>query len=306
MNKSLLSKIKFNIKKNFAKDVSKTIIIRTDGGICSQISFCAYGMWLEKQGYNVKYDLSWFRESGKDFNNNFVRNYDMDKAFPDLHFEIATEEEVNYYKKYNTYTFTSPKDNKSGYILGYPKERAGKIYLYKDIFYKSFNPVDKNEVSDLADEINTNNVCAVHVRRGDLSKYTVAYGHPTPSSYFIKAINIINKLNPKTIFYFFSEEFDWIKEEIIPKLGEDIKYKICDKNGADKGYLDLYLMSKCDYIIASIGSLAVYAKILSEKNPLLIIDKLNIDILENLDNVILLNDTILLNAQTKKKEEINK
>lgn len=301
MKESLLTKTKFKIKNFFKRDDSKTVIIRTDGGICSQISFCAYGIWLEDQGYKVKYDLSWFKESGSDFNNSFVRNYDMEKAFPDMHFEIATQEEVNYYKKLNTCFCTSPQKNKSGYVVGYPKERLGKIELYKNIFRERFNPVDKNEVSDLLEEINDNNVCAVHVRRGDLSQYTAAYGHPTPASYFLKAINIISKLNPNVIFYFFSEEFDWIKNEIIPKLDKSTKYKLCNRNGADKGYLDLYLMTRCDYIIASIGSLAVYAKILSEKNPVLILDKLNIGILENYENVILLNDTILLNAKEKKE-----
>lgn len=49
------------------------IIIRSDGGICSQIAFCSLGYYLEQKGYKVKYDLNWFKQYGKDMNGIFCQ-----------------------------------------------------------------------------------------------------------------------------------------------------------------------------------------------------------------------------------------
>ena len=55
----------------------KCVIIRTDGGICSQIMFCALGKHFEDLGYIVKYDTSWFKDCGMSVDGNDVRNYDI-------------------------------------------------------------------------------------------------------------------------------------------------------------------------------------------------------------------------------------
>lgn len=57
------------------------------------------GYALSQKGYKVKYDLSWFREYGKDVDGIFARNYDMQRAFPNLEFEEATDKEIKLYSK---------------------------------------------------------------------------------------------------------------------------------------------------------------------------------------------------------------
>ena len=82
-----------------AKDL---VIVRIDGGICSQINFFAYGHAIQNMlggKAKVKYDLSWFRENGKDYFGKFVRNWDFPKAFPDLAVEEASAEEIAATKK---------------------------------------------------------------------------------------------------------------------------------------------------------------------------------------------------------------
>lgn len=73
------------------------VIVRIDGGICSQINFFAYGHAVQNmlgERAKVKYDLSWFKENGKDYFGKFVRNWDFPKAFPDLAVEEASAEEI--------------------------------------------------------------------------------------------------------------------------------------------------------------------------------------------------------------------
>ena len=76
-------------------------IILTDGGICSQIAFYVLGKYLEDLGYEIKYDLTWFKKNGKDCNGVHARNYIMDVAFPELNIGIASDKEaLKFEKKY--------------------------------------------------------------------------------------------------------------------------------------------------------------------------------------------------------------
>lgn len=289
--------MRFWVNKFKKQSGNKTVIIRSDGGICSQIEFCCLGLYLQDLGYKVKYDLSWFDENGLDCNGKFVRNYDMPLAFPNMKFEIATKQEIEHTKKQKIFANKIPQKGESGYICGYPSERGQNLIKYKNHFIEHFKPVDKDSCKDILNKINKSNSCGVHVRRGDLSEYNPAYGYPTPKEYYITAIKILNALVPDITFFFFSEECDWIKNEIIPNIGSEIKYVLCDKNGADKGYLDLFLMSKCNHLITSSGSLGRIAKILSEKSDgFVVLDRYYKNIIENFPSVIILNDTLLLNS----------
>ena len=42
----------------------------------------------------IKFDISWFKEDGKDCNGRFARNWDFPKAFPELPIEVATDAEI--------------------------------------------------------------------------------------------------------------------------------------------------------------------------------------------------------------------
>ena len=241
------------------------IIIRTDGGISSQIAFYSLGRYLEDKGYKVKYDITWFKEYSKDCNGVFARNYDINKAFPNLKIEIANEEEIKYYSENYPLITSDIKEFKAPlYINGYP-ERLSSVLKYKNFLRENFLPVDISSCSNLLNTIKKCNSCAIHVRLGDLAKYTKEYGFPADAEYYIKAISIISALQKNVKFFFFSEEPNWIKENIIPKL-DNVDYEICDQNGSDKGYLDLYLMTYCKHIIGSKGSFGYFAKILSQ-NP---------------------------------------
>ncbi len=75
------------------------IIICTEGGLCSQIYYASLGQYFADKGYKVKYDLTWFKEWGNCNDGAFARNYDIDKAFPNLALEFASDDEVKLYKQ---------------------------------------------------------------------------------------------------------------------------------------------------------------------------------------------------------------
>ena len=111
-------------------------------------------------------------------------------------------------------------------------------------------------------EIMKCNSCGVHIRRGDLAKFNPAYGCPADKDYFLRVIDIVNKTNDNVCFYFFSNGMDWVKEHIIPHI-KTTNYKIIEQNDDDKGYLDMYLLSRCKIIISSNSGFALMARLLS-------------------------------------------
>lgn len=256
--KKLLTKFSFSFKK-------KMVIIRSDGGICSQIAFHALGLSFEKIGYTVKYDLSWFDECGKDMTGRFDRSYVLHKSFPKMNIVKATHQEIKLFRKNFRLPWDINKPPKFLYIDGYP-ERMSHFIQNKDTFLNIFNPVDKKSIEQILKKMQQANSCAVHVRRGDLSLYNAAYGMPASIDYFIKAIQVIQKyFSKKGTFFFFSDEMDWVKKNIIPLLSNGTKYFCCEQNDSSQGYLDLYLMTFAKALIASQGSMGIFARILSHQ-----------------------------------------
>jgi len=250
-----------------AVDVSDLIVIRVDGGICSQITFVALGLHL-KQKYGdavrVKYDLSWYRECGMDIDGRFARNWDMPKAFPALAVEEATEEEVAVLKaahlhdKNDAESIVAP-----AYVSGYPPRRPS-FAEQRDCLRRSFRPELGEHSRRLLVRMQEGPCCAVHVRRGDLANYTAAYGHPATPRYFATAVQIVRLAEPEATFYFFSDEPDYVRDVLLPALPEGGRYVIAEGNGSDRGYEDLHLLSRAKFVIASIGSLGRMAAKLSQ------------------------------------------
>lgn len=253
--------------------MSKRVIIYVDGGLCSQIQFLSLGYFFKSQGYDVKYDLRWFKKYGKDMDHKFDRSFVINKAFPNLDYKIASGFSVWLYRRLFRKPWTENNLPKHLYVKGY-FDLTGKSFLkYKDIFIKYFKPVDAYTVKELLNEMESNNSCAVHVRRGDLARFNPVYGAPPTADYFLKAIKYVLKKRPDTVFYFFSDEIEWVRESIVPKLDKNTKFKICDKNGSEKGYLDMYLIVHAKSIIASQGSFGRMGKELNVNRDLLFVSR---------------------------------
>lgn len=274
------------------------MIIRVDGGISSQISFVALGSAFEAKGYEVRYDLSWFEEQGigvynpsNGYDKVYNVGFDIPKAFPTLPIKIAQKAEAKHYKRFyfanddNIITFSPPL-----YVGGY----LGRHFdgYFKDLFRQHFIPKESEQrgtaFAKAKEEICSSMACGVHVRRGDLSGFHPVYGEPTTLEYFTKAISLIECIQPESVFYIFSDDVKWVKQHFSPLL-KDRKYRICDVNTPSEGYLDLYLLSLCKNLIGSQGSLAMYAKLLSPHNPLLICPKIRDWLFKQEPNVMFVN-----------------
>lgn len=272
------------------KSYRNLVVIRVDGGICSQIVFVALGLQLEERGFEVRYDLSFFRENGKDLTGRFARNWDMPQAFPGLSLKEASADAISYFRAHFrrrgtcVNSFVPPL-----YIDGYP-ERDQAFLSKREKFARLLKPTLDPRLSSVLTSLENGESCAVHARRGDLANGDKAYGSATSISYYRRAMRIVAALRPTTCFYFFSDEPAWVRENLLPLVPDGCSGCVMDVNGSDRGYCDLYLISRCKTVISSIGSLGVFGAALSPCNELLVLSSMRKWCFEGLPNVCCLND----------------
>jgi hypothetical protein len=249
------------------------VIIRMDGGICSQICFAALGRWFARNGAAVRYDLEWFRKYGRDLDGLHPRPFELPLAFPSLDFPEASPEEIRLYAERH-YRNGRPLDQcrPPVYIDGYPEEQQRILLELRGLFQQAFQPTDLAEIGELLAQIAERPACAVHIRRGDLAEYCGPYGAPPRAEYFRQAMQCASTQLPGARFFLFSDEPAWVQRELLPRLAPH-PCTVVQHQDATRGHLDLYAISRCQAIIASQGSFGATAKILAPRNPTLIVPR---------------------------------
>lgn len=259
--------------------IPKRVIVRMDGGICSQMHFFLVGEVFRSKGYSVSYDLEWFRLWGKDINGIYARNFDLLKAFPylqaaitDRHctlidkiYRICACHQNNYFDASDRYGWMKLKP--PVYLSGYYHTDET---IYRDIFPKVFRPNmellsgKSLEVLDRIRAVECRSV-AVHVRRGDLSEYIEAYGHPASIEYFRMAFTrMTREIGDDAVFFLFSDEPAWCREKLLPALPESISAEVADANSSENGWMDMFLISQCRNHITSKGSLGKFGALMRD------------------------------------------
>ena len=234
-----------------------------------------WGQALIDRGYNVKYDLTFYEDDGKDMYGMFDRSYTLDKICEIDRVEKAPRWQVNYYKRHYLNKLNQPPEPNCmslSYEWNQP-QYLGKYYscepdeyipfFKKYIHLKSPEKIFDKDNLNLYKQICSCNSVGVHIRRGDMVKATNQWTTPTVD-YFVNTICSKEFFGMK--FYIFSDEMDWVIENIIPKVKEKVEYYLVQNNGSDKGYMDLLLLSACKHQIASQGSFGVVAFVLNQ-NP---------------------------------------
>ncbi len=255
------------------------VVIRNEGGLASQIAFWALGHEFTQLGFNVKFDNSWFKSHGLDINGRFARNLDFPKAFPDLELPEASRLQSFVLRKLNNVREGNLDDIATpvylgGFYDGGSYDRWNLVQKYQSYLFEKFAPGEEyfteRDIEILEKIERDENACGVHVRRGDLANDHRDYGKSVGQEYFLQAVEKMRSLNENTCFYFFSDEPDWIKANIANRLGPDVPHVVVDDNGSDRGFMDLYLMSRCRSFISSQGAFAKYARILGDPTRLII------------------------------------
>lgn len=259
---SIFRTIGFLIKPVFYLVYKNSCVVKIEGGISSQLEQYTFGQCLKQiGGYKVSYDISTYVDGKSlDVLGENARNFDLLKLDNFINLDTTSGFRLFLYKYLFPYStdkkkcaqvFSNSKLNTPVYFGGY----GYSVYMesiFEDVYEKSISIKYREEEfgkknSELLNTINSKDTIAVHVRRGDTLLAKV--GRPIPKKeYYLRTIEMFDTSLP---VYFFSDDLEWVKNEVIPYVPNNTRCYLIDWNGADKGWCDLILMSHCKYIIKS-------------------------------------------------------
>lgn len=110
--------------------------------------------------------------------------------------------------------------------------------------------------------LGTVNSVSIHIRRGDYLTQTndrYQFGGVATDEYFKKAINYICNKTDKPVFYVFSDDLEWCKEQF---KGDEYRYVDC--NRGMNSWRDMYMMSLCRHHINSNSTFSWWGAWLSD------------------------------------------
>lgn len=256
------------------------VIVRLIGGLGNQLFQYAYALSLTGKGYRVKLDISEFD------------TYTLHGGFSLGHYgegiEIASDAEVNAVTrvgplstlvrkiqgkksrriiKESNFSFDEkmlmPEDNH--YLVGY--FQSEKYFRnFREELLSSLSL--EHKLSDYsqrvyADIIDSSVSVSVHIRRGDYVSDQSAYNtHGVCSlEYYFAAIQYFEECYPEVDFYIFSDDIDWIKENLKVKRAQYITSEQTRFAGED-----IYLMSQCDHNIVANSSFSWWGAWLNDNS----------------------------------------
>lgn len=132
--------------------------------------------------------------------------------------------------------------NSERYFIDHEKEIRNDF-----LFKKKLSGANK----EIALDMGKNDSISIHVRRGDYvsSEATNKFHGTCGLDYYKKAVDLINKRvkNPK--YFVFSDDMEWVKENL--KIRSAV---YVEGNIGDKSYIDMQLMSLCKHNIIANSS----------------------------------------------------
>lgn len=233
------------------------VVMNIVGGICSQMLQYLQGQYYEDVA-DVYYDISWYEKNGKDQFGVMPRSFELLEMWPDIPFRTTTERQRKWY-----YLFFQTKKTKADWLPN-PSSISCSIYLSDDwdlpaeaskrLYARYFDMRKAAKLTIGWDE----DVTGIHVRRGDLAKGDNPFYGGVSDGYFLRAIDFCNeKFSPKK-YLFFSDEPNWVEQNICPHVAQP--YEIIRGN---KAWEDLWLLAHCSIIVASQGSFGRVAAMLN-------------------------------------------
>ena len=250
-------------------------IVNIKGGLGNQMFQYAFGKLINADAY----DISWFQESKKNPNitprqyelgifncnpniltqkqhNKIVKNNKLLRLFGiKTGLKKINETPVNIYNKiYLTQKF--------GFFDGY--WQCAKYYTkIRTQLLHDFTIKDKPNLKNkkMLDLISNTNSVSLHIRRGDYIKLSETHG-VCDQEYYKKAIEFICKKTKNPHFFLFSDDINWVKNNLKIKH----PFTIVDFNHDQASFWDMVLMKNCKHNIIANSSFSWWGAWLNE-NP---------------------------------------
>lgn len=221
-------------------------VIRIKGGLGNQMFQYAYGRNLEIMGNQIVFDNSFFEGAKSDFDT--ARNFKLDK------FNIQTKAKFGKFltTKNLLINYLNKIKRRLGFFVDEYYQNEKYFIDIADEIKKEFTL--KNDFSEKAKEyllkIENSNSVSLHIRRGDYvtNKTANAYHGVCDLKYYYEAIKIIKEKMVNPIFFVFSDDILWAKENL--KDEEFIFVSSAEIEDVE----EMMLMSKCKHNIIANSS----------------------------------------------------
>ena len=247
------------------------IVVQLKGGLGNQLFQYAAGFSLAKQkDLQLKVDVSELRQP--DEKTGTIRKYELCNIINPP--AIATNEEIEFFKRKTVLTYAQKllpsykrfvyneknfgfDENffKSGshiYLKGYRQSEKYFLLFEQDI-RRNFQLKDSliNRVQLQATRFADVESVSIHIRRGD---YTNAAGEgfhgSLPNDYYQAAIDKLSSTLKNPMFFIFSDNIDWVKNNLKIGSGVELVSGLITKNH----YEDFFLMSRCKHCVIANSS----------------------------------------------------
>ena len=247
------------------------IVVNINAGLANKMFHYAFGRGLKAKGFDVLYDTSNFKPR-KEWT---FEDITLRDAFPEIELDempagnfrwISTDYNDcsklkkrigKYIRKFSTF-FGYEKyifESSYGYETGIEKKAVGncifrgfwqteKYFQHcKDDIKRQFTflPFDETENIELAEKMAKENSVAIHLRKGkDYLKSELMGKGLCPVEYYQEAIKYIKSHVKDPVFYVFTDNPDWIKENI-----DNFDYQLVDWNqvSGKRSFRDMQLMT---------------------------------------------------------------
>ncbi len=270
-------------------------IVKLSGGLGNQMFQFVYGQYLSKK-YNEKiyYDIEFFKDGNKnkklDKRNMELLKFDLEinivdnKKYPFLKYNSRIKKIIYLFKgllslNRNTFNIISESKNttinkflsfffKNTFYIGYWQKYK---YICDTKFKLKDNQILLN--TEMKKKILYSNAVCIGIRRGDYVKLGLII---CDLEYYKKAINIINKSVVNPIFFIFSDDIEWCKQNI----------KFLDKHyfvkaNKETPYENIELMSLCKHNIISNSTYEWWGAYLNNNKEKIVICPKNWKLKEN-------------------------
>lgn len=170
----------------------------------------------------------------------------------------------NYFRDYSAIVYLPEFQELEGNVILHGHFQNEKYFKqYETIIRKEFtfkHPL-KGQNLQIAQQMEKSNSVAIHIRRGDYvtdSNFALC-----TKEYYQEAMDRIKREVENPVFFIFSQDFDWINENLTFDK-EEVHF--IDWNRGKDSYLDMQLMSLCKHNIIANSSFSWWPAWLN-KNP---------------------------------------
>lgn len=270
--------------------LKKKFIVRYAGGLGNQMFQYALRCNFEKKGV-VRDDTSYYEkvpgampfvltevfpnvkmiEASDKEKEKYLRLNPSKSVLKKIYYRIFRLHEKYYNEKSELNFDDSVLLEKEGYFSGY-----WQSYKYVELVKEElldrfrFNNINQKWISDLVEKMKEVNSVSVHIRAGDyfLPQNLILFGNICTEKYYSSAVELMSNKVSNPVFFVFSNDINWCKENILLENVVWMDEKVMKKHD---DWIEMYLMSCCYHNIIANSSFSWWAAWLNRNSNKIVI-----------------------------------